>query len=200
MDLRLRIVALVAIGILFLIVLDLVRRRRLLERYALLWLGSALALIALAAWGGLLEAVSSAIGVATPSNALFVAAFGFVLVLLLHFSIAVSRLTDQSKILAQRLAILEERKRELEARAGRARGRAGHPPGTDARPRTGAEATPTSSSSVPASSASPSPGRWPPATARCVCRARARGPGRPRPDLAQHRRDPRRRATTRPVR
>ncbi len=114
MDVRLRIVALVAIAILFLVVLDLVRRRRLLERYALLWLGSALALMALAAWGGLLEEVSSAIGVATPSNALFVAAFGFVLVLLLHFSIAVSRLTDQSKILAQRLAILEERERELE--------------------------------------------------------------------------------------
>ena len=51
----------------------------------------------------------------TPANALFVAAFGFVLVLLLHFSIAVSRLTDQSKILAQRLALLEERERELEA-------------------------------------------------------------------------------------
>ena len=59
--------------------------------------------------------MSSVIGVATPANALFVAAFGFVLVLLLHFSIAVSRLTDQSKILAQRLAILEERERELEA-------------------------------------------------------------------------------------
>jgi len=119
MDVRLRIVALIAIVILFLVVLDLVRRRRLLERYALLWLGSALALMALAAWGGLLEEVSTAIGVATPSNALFVAAFGFVLVLLLHFSIAVSRLSDQSKILAQRLAILEERERELEAELAR---------------------------------------------------------------------------------
>ncbi len=114
MDVRLRIVALATIAVLFLVVLDLVRRRRLLERYALLWLGSALALMALAAWGGLLDKVSSAIGVATPANALFVAAFGFVLVLLLHFSIAVSRLTDQTKILAQRLAILEERERELE--------------------------------------------------------------------------------------
>jgi hypothetical protein len=119
MDVRLRIVALIAILILFLVVLDLVRRRRLLERYALLWLGSALALMALASWGGLLEEVSTAIGVATPSNALFVAAFGFVLVLLLHFSIAVSRLSDQSKILAQRLAILEERERELEAELAR---------------------------------------------------------------------------------
>jgi hypothetical protein len=113
MDLRLRIVALLAIGVLFLIVLDLVRRRRLLERYALLWLGSAIALAGLAAWSGLLQWVSRTIGVVTPANALFVAAFGFVLVLLLHFSIAVSRLTDQTKILAQRLALLEERERNL---------------------------------------------------------------------------------------
>ena len=38
-----------------------------------------------------------------------------VLMLLLHFSIAVSRLADQSKVLAQRVALLEERQRRLEA-------------------------------------------------------------------------------------
>jgi hypothetical protein len=46
--------------------------------------------------------------VAYPPNALFLIAFGFVLVLLLHFSLAVSRLSDQTKVLAQRLALLEE--------------------------------------------------------------------------------------------
>jgi len=114
MDVRLRVVALAAILALFLVVLDLVRRRKLLERYALLWLFSALALIGLAAWGGLLSGVATAIGVVAPANALFVVAIGFILVLLLHFSIAVSRLTDQAKILAQRLALLEQRQRRLE--------------------------------------------------------------------------------------
>jgi hypothetical protein len=47
--------------------------------------------------------------VAYPPNALFLIAFGFVMVLLLHFSLAVSRLSDQTKVLAQRLALLEER-------------------------------------------------------------------------------------------
>ena len=41
---------------------------------------------------------------------------GFVLVLLLHFSLAVSRLSEQSKVLAQRQALLEERQRQVEAR------------------------------------------------------------------------------------
>ena len=80
----------------------------------------ALALAGLAAWSGLLGWISESIGVVAPANTLFVAAFGFVLVLLLHFSIAVSRLTDQSKLLAQRLAILEERERRLEQQLERA--------------------------------------------------------------------------------
>jgi hypothetical protein len=114
MDTHLQIVAIVATLALFLLVLELVRRRRLLERYALVWLGSAFILLALGAWKGLLSIIADAIGIAYPPSALFVIAFGFVLLLLLHFSIAVSRLSDQTKVLAQRLALLEQRNRELE--------------------------------------------------------------------------------------
>jgi hypothetical protein len=112
MGVRLQIVAIVAIGVLLIVVLELVRRRRLLERYALLWLFSTALLLALAVWRGLLQKVASAIGIHYPPSALFVIAFGAILILLLHFSIAVSRLADQTKILAQRLALLEERQRE----------------------------------------------------------------------------------------
>jgi hypothetical protein len=112
MELRIQVVSIVAASLLFLGVLEMVRRRRLLERYALLWLFSALALLGLAIWSGLLERISHTIGIVYPPNALFLIAFGFVMVLLLHFSIAVSRLTDQTKVLAQRLALLEERQRQ----------------------------------------------------------------------------------------
>jgi hypothetical protein len=116
MDLRIQLVAIVATVILFLIVLELVRRRRLLERYALVWLGSAVILFALAIWGGLLNTIADAIGIFYPPTALFVIAFGFILMLLLHFSTAVSRLTDQTKVLAQRLALMEQRQHDMEKR------------------------------------------------------------------------------------
>src|SRR3954452_5738508 len=116
MALRIQIVAVLAAGLLLVGVLELVRRRRLLERYAILWLLSATVLLALAAWKGLLEKVASAIGIFYPPSALFVIAFAFILVLLLHFSVAVSRLAEQSKVLAQHLALLEARGRELEGR------------------------------------------------------------------------------------
>jgi hypothetical protein len=112
MDTRVQIVAVIASGALLIGVLELVRRRRMLERYALLWLFSAVVLLGLAVWRGALNVIAHAIGVIYPPNAIFVVAFGFVLLLLLHFSLAVSRLTDQTKVLAQRLALLEARDRE----------------------------------------------------------------------------------------
>lgn len=114
MEPRLQLVAILGTLLMLLVVLELVRRRRLLERYALLWMGSAFVLLALGVWQGLLSTVADAIGIAYPPSALFVIAFGFILMLLLHFSVAVSRLADQSKVLAQRLALLEQRHHELE--------------------------------------------------------------------------------------
>ena len=109
MDVRVQIVGIAGAAVLLLVILELVRRRRLLERYALLWLLAGVVLLGLAVWRGALEVLAELVGIASPPNALFFVAFGFVLVLLLHFSVAVSRLTDQTKVLAQRLALLEER-------------------------------------------------------------------------------------------
>lgn len=111
---RIQLVAIIASVVLLLMVLEMVRRRRLMERYALLWLLAAVVLIGLASWRNGLVHVSHAVGIYSPPNALFVIALGFVLLLLLHFSAAVSRLTDQTKVLAQRLALLEERLAQVE--------------------------------------------------------------------------------------
>jgi hypothetical protein len=116
MDNRIRLVAILGSALLFIVVLEMVRRRRLMERYALLWLLSAVVLMALGIWRNGLVHISKALGIVYPPNALFFVAFGFVLLLLLHFSSAVSRLSDQTKVLAQRLALLEERVRRTEGR------------------------------------------------------------------------------------
>jgi hypothetical protein len=111
-------VAIAGAAVLLLAVLELVRRRRLMERYALLWLLSAVVLLALAIWRSALASISHAIGVIYPPNALFFIAIGFILLLLLHFSSAVSRLSEQSETLAQRQALLDERLRLQEQPTG----------------------------------------------------------------------------------
>ena len=92
-----------------------------MERYALLWLfASAIAARRSRSGATLLERSRSRVGIAYAPSALFAVAFGFVLVLLLHFSLVISRLADQNKVLAQRLGLLQQRLDELAARRGRA--------------------------------------------------------------------------------
>jgi len=116
METRIQIVAALATGGMFVLVFELVRQRRLMERYALLWLFSTAILLGLAIWKSLLEDVSSAIGIYYAPSALFVIAFGFTLALLLHFSLVISRLADQNKVLAQRVGLLQQRIELLENR------------------------------------------------------------------------------------
>jgi hypothetical protein len=115
MQLKIQLVSIVVTAGLFAVIFELLRRKRLMERYALLWLLASAVLLALAVWKGLLEKVASAIGIYYAPSALFVIAFGFILVLLLHFSLVISRLADQNKVLAQRLGLLQQRLDERDA-------------------------------------------------------------------------------------
>ncbi len=98
----------------FVLVFELVRRKRLQERYALLWMFAAALLFALAVWSDVLAGLSTLVGIAYPPTALFGVAFAFVLVMLLHFSLVISRLSDQNKVLAQHVGRLEQRLDALE--------------------------------------------------------------------------------------
>lgn len=111
-----RIVAVALTGGLMLLILELVRRKRLMERYALLWLFSTAILVVLAAWKGLLTTIASGLGIHYPPALLFAVAFAFELLLLLHFSLTISRLADQNKVLAQRLGLVRQRVEEQETR------------------------------------------------------------------------------------
>lgn len=109
METKIQIVSIVVTAGLLGLVFELVRRRRLMERYALLWLFASAVLLMLALWRDLLETIAAAVGIFYAPSALFAIAFGFILVLLLHFSLVISRLADQNKVLAQRLAMLQQR-------------------------------------------------------------------------------------------
>jgi hypothetical protein len=113
LDTRVQIAAIVGSALLFFFVLELVRRRHLGEPYAILWLVASFILLLFSAWTDLLEKFSDLVGVAVPANALFAVAFGFVMILLLSFSVVLSRLSRENRVLAQELARLsQERARE----------------------------------------------------------------------------------------
>jgi hypothetical protein len=108
--LRISIAATTAALVLLLVVFELIRSRRLRERYALLWLATGLVLVVLSAWRNGLNTIARWLGVRSyPPAVLFAVALLFVVVVLLHYSTVISRLTDQNMTLAQRLALLESR-------------------------------------------------------------------------------------------
>jgi len=99
---------------LLLVVLELVRRRRLKEEYSLLWLLTAVVLLALSLWSSSLDLIAKIVGIFYPPTALFVVGFGFVLLLLLYFSTIISRLSGENNNLTQQIAILDWRVQQLE--------------------------------------------------------------------------------------
>jgi hypothetical protein len=110
--LRVSVVASIAAVLLLAVIFELIRSRRLQERYALLWLLTGGVILFLAAWRDALGTLADLVGIAYPPSALFVLASLFILVVLLHYSTVISRLSEQNTILAQRLALLENRLRE----------------------------------------------------------------------------------------
>ena len=108
--LKVSIAGAVASVLLILVVLELIRSRRLRERYALLWLATGVVLLVLSLWRGGLNTIASWFGVTGyPPAVLFAVGVLFILLVLLHYSTVISKLADQNVILAQRLALLEER-------------------------------------------------------------------------------------------
>jgi hypothetical protein len=107
---RVSIVGAIASVLLILVVLELVRGRRLKERYALLWLATGVVLLVLSVWRDGLNTIAGWAGVTSyPPAVLFAVATLFILLVLLHYSTVISKLTDENVDLAQRIALLEER-------------------------------------------------------------------------------------------
>lgn len=96
----------IAISI-FVVILELVRRRKLMEEYSWLWLLTGVGLIILTLWYGLLIRITHLIGAVTPTSGLFFFAIIFLMFVCLQFSVKISKLTNQVKNLTQELTIIK---------------------------------------------------------------------------------------------
>ena len=119
-----RIVAAVLAVFFMLLILDLIRRDRLQERYSVIWFVAGLGMLAGAAFPGLLELVAEAMGVRNTNVALFSIVLLLLLGLALNFSVIMSRQAAQITRLAQERAI-EKALAEKQAGGARNGGSAG---------------------------------------------------------------------------
>ncbi len=112
---RISIFAAIAAILLLALIFELIRSRRLQERYALMWLATGLVILFFSLWRAALGRLADLVGIAYPPSALFVVASLFILIVLLHYSTVISELSERTLSLAQRLALLEQQLRETSA-------------------------------------------------------------------------------------
>ncbi len=113
-----RVVAAVLAILFMLLILDLIRRDRLQERYSVIWFVAGLGMLAGAAFPGILEFVADVLGVRDTNVALFSIVLLLLLGLALNFSVIMSRQAAQITRLAQERAIERARAQAAEARNG----------------------------------------------------------------------------------
>jgi hypothetical protein len=110
---RIRILTIFAAVAILILVIELVRRRKLKEEYSLLWVLTAVLLVVLSTWYGLLVKVTHLVGGTVPSSTLFFFGLVFVISLMLHFSIRISLLERRVTSLVQEIGLLALESRDL---------------------------------------------------------------------------------------
>jgi hypothetical protein len=109
---RIEVVALVCCFGLFGLILELVRRKKIKERYSLLWLGLTVSLFFLTIKRDWLTLLSNQLGIFYPPSALFLVLIFFMILILIHFSMVLSQLLHQHQQLIQKISLLETELRE----------------------------------------------------------------------------------------
>jgi|OpeIllAssembly_1097287.scaffolds.fasta_scaffold67400_2 hypothetical protein len=110
-----QVIAIVVSISLFLYILYLVRKKKIKEEYSLLWLSSSFVFILFSIWRDGLEYFAKLIGIAYPPAALFLILLLAIFLILIEFSINISKLSEKNKILAQELALLRNELEGLKA-------------------------------------------------------------------------------------
>lgn len=95
--------------------------RALREKYAVLWIAIGIVILVLSVWPGLLAAVAGVVGIALPSNLLFVLSITLLLGVALHLSWELSRAEEEIRRVAEEVAILRGQQEAMEASMGRDR-------------------------------------------------------------------------------
>jgi hypothetical protein len=101
--------------IIVLLTLELVRRRKLREEYAMLWLAASAVLVVFAMFPKLLWIISNWLGVYYLTT-LVILSFGFLSLVVVHFAVVISRMSESARQTAQRVALLEQKIEQLSNR------------------------------------------------------------------------------------
>lgn len=111
---RINIIAIIGSILLLILIIELVRRKYLSERYSLLWILTGIAFLILSIKMDIAVYFSRVLGFAVPANALFFFGILFLILIVLSLSVILSRLAEKNKILTQEIVLLKKRIEDIE--------------------------------------------------------------------------------------
>jgi hypothetical protein len=104
---RLQIIAIIFSISLLVYILRTISQKKLKEEYSLLWLGVSIIFLLFSAWRQGLEKLAHLLGVAYAPAALFILMLLGILLILIQFSVIISKLSDRTKVLVQEMGIMK---------------------------------------------------------------------------------------------
>jgi hypothetical protein len=116
---RIQYVAIFGSIILLLFIFELIRKKKLKEKYSLLWFFVALLFLLFSFWREGLEVLSELVGIQYPPATLFLIFLLGYLLIMVHYSIVISRISDIVKDLTQEVGLLKQELSKLKGTGGR---------------------------------------------------------------------------------
>lgn len=113
MSFQIKVFGLLASAILMIYIIDLVRKKKLREEYSFIWFVIGISMIIFLLRFDLIIALTKFLGVLSPNNVIFFFSVLFLLIIALQFSVRISNLTDQIKVLAQENTLLRKKFEEM---------------------------------------------------------------------------------------
>lgn len=118
MDLRQRVISSLVSIIIFVVIVDLVRRKKLMEEFSWIWLLAGISIVIIAIWEDLLSLITRITGIVEPTSIVFFFGIVFLIAINLQLSIKLSKSRDEIKNIVQKISLhkydLESMRSELE--------------------------------------------------------------------------------------
>ena len=108
MNIRTQIVVIVVVVVAMIALINMIRKRTLELRYALLWMVMGVGVLIFACFPRLTEMIAKAMGIGEPINMLFFIGFCFSLAIIFSLTVVISRMANRVKTLTQELALLQK--------------------------------------------------------------------------------------------
>lgn len=111
---RVQVVSIIAAVLVLLVIFSLVRAKKLQENYAILWIISGFSLLIISIFTDILNIVADIVGIYYPPAVLIPTTIGIIVMLSLHFSVVISRLSKENRALSRKIALIERDVAELQ--------------------------------------------------------------------------------------